>query len=313
MAILGDLPVTAIGQTADGFGQKLPAPRAFAFTLLDFGGNADGSEFLAVAVEPAGEAQAQGAGIELVGLALAVQGDGRDEKTLGARRQQFAMEHEAEAATFLHTEDLETFGDPLFDLGDELFAGELARGVRIGMIFLGHGHDEFQMHIQTELEHGFGGVNNGRGQRLARRNELHDCGLVRVRSQRYGWGCRGGFEDVCFHEYDCLWFKLRSQRGTEWCRVQPIMASNRRWRWPFRYRGSRRESAGAQLSTLGSLPTSFYERRHQCRYIGRASETEAHFLRDSGFHRLGFHSVLLLRSYSRFFRFMGASHDGDEA
>jgi hypothetical protein len=30
------------------------------------------------------------------------------------------------------------------------------------------------------------------------------------------------------------------------------MASNRRWRGPFRYRGSRHESAVAQLSTLGS-------------------------------------------------------------
>jgi hypothetical protein len=30
------------------------------------------------------------------------------------------------------------------------------------------------------------------------------------------------------------------------------MASNRRWRCPFRYRGSRRRSAAAQLSTLGS-------------------------------------------------------------
>jgi hypothetical protein len=29
------------------------------------------------------------------------------------------------------------------------------------------------------------------------------------------------------------------------------MASNRRWRWQFRYRGSRRESAVAQLFSLG--------------------------------------------------------------
>jgi hypothetical protein len=45
-------------------------------------------------------------------------------------------------------------------------------------------------------------------------------------------------------------FELRSQRGTELCRVQPIMASNRRWRGQFRYRGSRRESAVAQLFSL---------------------------------------------------------------
>ena len=31
------------------------------------------------------------------------------------------------------------------------------------------------------------------------------------------------------------------------------MASNRRWRWQFRCRGSRRESAVAQLFSLGSI------------------------------------------------------------
>jgi hypothetical protein len=31
------------------------------------------------------------------------------------------------------------------------------------------------------------------------------------------------------------------------------MASNRRWRWPFRCRGSRHESAVAQLFSLGSI------------------------------------------------------------
>jgi hypothetical protein len=31
----------------------------------------------------------------------------------------------------------------------------------------------------------------------------------------------------------------------------PVAEANRRWRCPFRYRGSRRESAVAQLSTLG--------------------------------------------------------------
>src|ERR1039457_998747 len=118
---------------SDGPGQKLPATRAFALALLGLAGDADGGEFLAVAVEPAGKAQAEGAGIKLVGLTFAVEGDGRDEKTLSARRHQFAMEHETEAATFLHTADLETFGDPLFDLGDELLTGEFAGGVRIGV------------------------------------------------------------------------------------------------------------------------------------------------------------------------------------
>ena len=128
--------MAAIGQAADGPGQKLPAPRAFALALLGFGRNADGREFVAVAIQPAGQAQAQRAGIELVGLALAIQGDGRDEKTLGAGGHKLAMQHKTEATTFLHTEDLETFGGPLFHLGEELCAGELAGGVRIGVVFL---------------------------------------------------------------------------------------------------------------------------------------------------------------------------------
>src|ERR1039457_6758809 len=34
-----------------------------------------------------------------------------------------------------------------------------------------------------------------------------------------------------------------------------VAGANRRWRWPFRCRGSRRESAVAQLSTLGIMDT----------------------------------------------------------
>src|SRR5208282_4971712 len=45
-------------------------------------------------------------------------------------------------------------------------------------------------------------------------------------------------------------FELRSQSGTEECRVQPIMASNRRWRCGC---NPRRESAVAQLAKLGHL------------------------------------------------------------
>jgi hypothetical protein len=112
------------------------------------------------------------------------------------------VEHEAEAATLLHTEDLETFGDPLFDLGDELFAGELARGVRIAVVFLRDGHDEFEVDVQTELEQGFAGVNHGGGQWLAQRNDLDGCGLVNGRGQRYGLGCHDGFENVFLHRCD---------------------------------------------------------------------------------------------------------------
>src|ERR1035437_6341803 len=34
--------------------------------------------------------------------------------------------------------------------------------------------------------------------------------------------------------------------------THPLAGANRRWRWPFRCRGSRRESAVAQLFSLGS-------------------------------------------------------------
>jgi hypothetical protein len=47
-------------------------------------------------------------------------GDGRDEKTLAPGGHEFTVEREAEAATFLHPEDLNSCGDLLFDLGDEL-------------------------------------------------------------------------------------------------------------------------------------------------------------------------------------------------
>jgi hypothetical protein len=42
------------------------------------------------------------------------------------------------------------------------------------------------------------------------------------------------------------------------------MASNRRWRLQFRYRGSRHESAVAQLFSLGFL-THYYEIETTCR------------------------------------------------
>jgi hypothetical protein len=66
--------------------------------------------------------------------------------------------------TFALQNTRRAFGDPLFDLGEELFTGELAGGVRIGVVFLGHGHDEFEMDVQAELEHGLGGINDGGGQ-----------------------------------------------------------------------------------------------------------------------------------------------------
>ena len=125
--------------------------------MLGLAGDAGGRELIAIAIEPAGQAQAQGAGVELVGLALAVEGDGRDEKTLRAGLHQPAVQHEAEAARLGHAKDLEALGDPAFDQRDQFVVGELARGQRVGVIFLHHGHDEFQMHVQAELEQRFAG------------------------------------------------------------------------------------------------------------------------------------------------------------
>jgi hypothetical protein len=58
-------------------------------------------------------------------------------------------------------------------------------------------------------------------------------------------------------------FELRSQRGNEWCRIHPIMASNHRWRGPLRCRGLRCESAVAQLSTLGIIE---YNKQYKITY-----------------------------------------------
>jgi hypothetical protein len=61
------------------------------------------------------------------------------------------------------------------------------------------GWSEIEFSHRLSPEHGLGGVNDGGGQRLAWRKVPYHCGLVRVRGQRYGWGCRDGFEDVFFH------------------------------------------------------------------------------------------------------------------
>ena len=84
MQILGPLAVAAIGQPADQPAEEFAAAGAFAFLLFGQAGDADGSQFIPVAVEPAGEALAEGAGIKLVGLARAVERDGRDEEALRA-------------------------------------------------------------------------------------------------------------------------------------------------------------------------------------------------------------------------------------
>ena len=113
------------------------------------GGNANGRQFVALAIQVTAQAQAQGAGIELVGLAPAVEGDGGDQDALRAGADQLAMEHEAEAARLLHAINGVSFADPLFDLGDELIGRELARRFGQLMIVLHHRHDELQMHVQA--------------------------------------------------------------------------------------------------------------------------------------------------------------------
>ena len=79
------------------------------------------------AIDPAREPHAQGAGIELVGLAFAVERHGRDE-TLRPGFHQPAMEDEVEAAGFLDGRSDQTFGDPFLHLEDELIGSEFAPG-----------------------------------------------------------------------------------------------------------------------------------------------------------------------------------------
>ena len=106
-------------------------------------------------------------------------------KTLRSGGHELAMQREPEAARLLHAEHLESLCPPLLDLLDELFACELPRGFQAGVILLAHRHDELQMHVESQLERGAGGgINDRRGQGLARRN--------RARHNRLVEGGRGG-------------------------------------------------------------------------------------------------------------------------
>ena len=145
--------------------------------------------------------------------------------------------NEAEPATLLHAEDLPTFGHPAPDLLDELRAGQMPGRLQTGVPPLDHSHDEFQMHIQAELEPGFGGIHLCSRQGLARREGARRGrrgsqrirpgqfgfqrlgqepvdqflggairGLVRRRRSGYGPERHVGIEDVCFHKCVALWF-----------------------------------------------------------------------------------------------------------
>jgi len=121
--ILSHRAGAAIGQLPEHPPEELAAARTGAAALLGLGGDADGPQFIAVTVRPAGQAQAEDAGIQLVGFALAVEGDGGDEEALRAGGDQLAVQPKAEPATLLHAEDLQAFGRPLSDLGDEGLRG----------------------------------------------------------------------------------------------------------------------------------------------------------------------------------------------
>jgi hypothetical protein len=56
------------------------------------------------------------------------------------------VQKESETRSLLHTEHLETFRHPPAHLRDQFLAAALAWGVRIGVVLLCPGNDEFQMH-----------------------------------------------------------------------------------------------------------------------------------------------------------------------
>src|SRR6266702_7381400 len=99
-------PMAAIGQGANLPFEELSAAAGFAPALLLLGGDANRRQFLAIALQPAREPQAQRAGIDLVGLALALEDHRRDQERLRPGLHQLAVQHEAEAAGFLHSKHL---------------------------------------------------------------------------------------------------------------------------------------------------------------------------------------------------------------
>lgn len=167
MTIFSKLSVAAVGKAAQLALEELAAAGSFASLLFCQAGNADGRKFVAVAIDEAGESLTEGTRIQFVGLAFAVESNGRDEKGLRTRFDQLAVQREAEAATFLDAEDLKTFGDPLADLIGQLLGRELSWWVMSGVAALNHGHNEGQMNIQTQLDLDFMGINHRSWQRLS--------------------------------------------------------------------------------------------------------------------------------------------------
>jgi len=94
------------------------------------------------------------------------------------------MEHKAEAARLGHAKDLEALGDPPRHLGDERVVGELARGLRVGVILLRHGHEELEMDVQPELEHRLDGIDYGARHAKHKTSRL-SCPIYRDRSRHF--------------------------------------------------------------------------------------------------------------------------------
>ena|SRR5436853_7464895 len=116
VTILGYLSMAAIGQAANFGGEEFAAAGGFARALLNLGGDANRGKFVLIPIHPAGEAHAQGPGIELVGFAFAVEGDGGDEKTLRSGLDELMVEDKTKAAGLFHGIDHQALSRPLLDL-----------------------------------------------------------------------------------------------------------------------------------------------------------------------------------------------------
>ncbi len=180
VTVLGDLAMTPIGKASDLTAEELATTSEFTSSLLGFSGDANGREFIAIAIEPAGETETKSTGIEFVGLALGIEGNGGDEKALGTGLDELTVKDKAKAAGFVNANDLEAVGDPAFDLCDEFEVGELTRGLGVGVIFLSDGHDEGEVNVEAELEKGLLGIEDSGGKGLARWNGRGLLGRARV-------------------------------------------------------------------------------------------------------------------------------------
>ena len=124
---------------------------------------ADG-QFVLLAVEIAGQAQAELARIQPVILAAAfgMQAHGADDQAAGASLDELIMQRVAEAAAFIDGVDrvtgLNLFLHPL----DQPRHGETLRGLGVLMVGLNRGGDLLQVHVQTQLDHRSGLVVRGR-------------------------------------------------------------------------------------------------------------------------------------------------------